>query len=101
MVRKMDKAVVRVTLVRREADGSRVAVPVYDEMKAALALPRKKQTGLYKVMEKRTRKSTGRGVRLLDTYLALHEASNRRKKNGWARDYFKNSRKAVRKTFFD
>lgn len=99
-MRKLDKAVARVTVIRKEADGRRVAVPVYDEMQALLASPRKKQTGLLKRMEKRTRKSTTKSVRLLDTYLALHERSNHKKKNGWARDYLKNSMKAVRKVYF-
>jgi len=97
IVRKI-KDVQRVTVVKRESDGTRVATPVYDEMAVTLMRPRKKQTGVYKVAEKRQRKGIRRAIRALDCYIALHEASNRKKKNGWARDYFKNSMKAVRKS---
>ena len=101
VVRKLDKNVLRVTVVKREADGTRVAMPVYDEMAMTLMQPRKKQTGVAKVAEKRQRKGIRRAIRALDCYLALHERSNRKKKNGWARDYFKNSMKAVRKSADD
>lgn len=98
LIRKMNKDVQRVTVVKREADGTRIATPVYDEVAMTLMRPRKKQTGVYKVAEKRQRKGIRRAIRALDCYLTLHEASNRKKKNGWARDYFRNSMKAVRRS---
>lgn len=98
-IQSIDKSVVRITILRKGADGTRTPLPVYDEDQALLDQPRKKQTGMYKVMEKRTRKSARKAVRLIDSYLALHEASNHRRKNGWARDFMKNSRKAARRTF--
>lgn len=101
MIRRMDKNVMRVTVVKREADGTRVSMPVYDEMAMTLLQPRKKQTGVFKMAEKRQRRGIRRAVRALDCYLALHERSNRKKKNGWARDYFKNSMKAVRRSADD
>lgn len=101
VLERMDKKVLRVTLVKREADGTRIAVPVYDEFAQVLIRPRKKQTGVYKWGEKRVRRGARRGRRLIDYYLALHERSNRRKKNGWARDYFKNTFKAARRAAED
>lgn len=100
-IHSIDKSVVRVTVLRKGADGTRTAVPVYDEGQAVLDQPRKKQTGMYKVLEKRTRKSGHKAIRLIDTYLALHEQSNHRRKNGWARDMRKNAAKAIRRTFND
>src|SRR3954468_10663671 len=101
ILQKLDKKVLRVTVVKREADGTRIAIPVYDEMATTLMQPRKKQTGVYKYAEKKTRRGARRGIRLIDYYLALHERSNRKKKNGWARDYFKNTFKAARKSAED
>ena len=96
-----DNKVVRVTVLKKNTDGSRLVVPVYDELTASLALPNKKQTGLYKVAGKKARKGAIRGIRMLEIYLALHERSNKKKKNGWARDVLKNSVKAVRKSSND
>jgi len=97
VLERMDKKVLRVTLVKRESDGTRVAVPVYDEMAQELMRPRKKQTGLWKWGDKKARRAARKERRMIDYYLALHERSNRRKKNGWARDYLKNTMKAVRR----
>jgi len=97
ILQKLDKKVLRVTLVKREADGTRISVPVYDEIATTLLEPRKKQTGVFKFAEKKTRRGARRGLRMIDYYLALHERSNRKKKNGWAKDYFKNTFKAARK----
>lgn len=93
--------VTRVTVLKKNADGTRSVVPMFDELTATLALPIKKQTGPYKTVGKKTRKGALRGVRMLEIYLALHDRSNKKKKNGWARDVFKNSFKAVRKSSND
>lgn len=100
-IHTLDKSVRRITILRKGADGTRTAMPVYDEGQAVLDTPRKKQTGVYKMMEKRTRKGGQKAIRLIDTYLALHEQSNHRRKNGWARDMRKNASKAIRRTFND
>ncbi|CAN5135366.1 hypothetical protein BH11PSE11_BH11PSE11_05070 [soil metagenome] len=97
----VDNKVTRVTILKKNADGSRVIVPVYDELTTKLAQPNKKQTGAYKVLGKKTRKGALRGLRILEIYLALHERSNKKKKNGAARDLFKNSIKAMRKSSND
>ncbi len=59
---------------------------------------RKEQSRALRPLEKRTRKSAIRGIRLISAYLDLHERSNRKKKNGWARDYFRNIGKALRRS---
>lgn len=93
-----DNKVLRVTLLKKNSDGSRSTVPLFDDATATSDLPRKKQTGAYRVVEKKARKGAKRGIRMLEIYLALHERSNKKKKNGWAKDYFKNATKAVRKS---
>lgn len=88
----------RVTLLKTGAEGARSIVPLYDEAIETRDLPCKKQTRGYKRAGKKTRKVAARGIRMLDIYLTLHERSNKKKKNGWARDIFRNSIKAMRKS---
>lgn len=51
-----DNKVIRVTVLKKNTDGSRLVVPVYDELTASLALPNKKQTGVYKVAGKSSKR---------------------------------------------
>jgi hypothetical protein len=96
--RTLDEKVQRITMIKTNEKGSLVAVPVYDELTTVIARPVKKQTGIYKVAGKKARKGAVRGIRMFEIYLALHERSNRKKKNGWARDFMRNSVKAMRKS---
>ena len=59
---------------------------------------RKKQSGLLRPLEKIVRKKVKRHLKVVQRYLNLHERSNRKKKNGWARDYFRNASKARRRS---
>ena len=57
----------------------------------------KKQSRLLRPLEKIIRKGVKRNVRVMQRYLNLHERSNRKKRNGWMRDYIRNVSKARRK----
>lgn len=48
-------------------------------------------------MEKMLRNTAKRQARVASIYLALHDRSNRRRKNGWVKDLRENVVKAVRK----
>lgn len=58
---------------------------------------RKKQTGILKVVEKKIRKLARREHKALGHYLALHEQSNRKRRNGWARDIGRNLVRVIRR----
>lgn len=47
--------------------------------------------------EKALRKGARRQARVANLYLALHDRSNRRKKNGWMKDFGRNVVKAYRR----
>ncbi|MBX9593274.1 MAG: hypothetical protein K2X46_02835 [Roseomonas sp.] len=59
--------------------------------------PRKKQTGILKAVEKKIRKLARREQKALGQYLALHEQSNRKRRNGWARDIGRNLVRVIRR----
>lgn len=58
---------------------------------------RKKQSRFLRPLEKAIRKGVKRNVRVMQRYLNLHERSNRKKKNGWVRDYMRNASRAIRR----
>ncbi len=58
---------------------------------------RKKQTGVLKVIEKKIRKLARREQKALGHYLALHEQSNRKRRNGWAKDVGRNLVRVIRR----
>jgi hypothetical protein len=62
-----------------------------------LKKPRKKQSWLLRPLERQTRRRMSRNMKIMRRYLELHEQSNRKKKNGWVKDYFRNMVKARRR----
>lgn len=58
---------------------------------------RKKQTGILKTVEKKIRKLARREQKALGHYLALHEQSNRKQRNGWAKDIGRNMARVIRR----
>jgi hypothetical protein len=60
--------------------------------------PRKKQSKMLRPLERRIRRLARRESRALSMYLALHDRSNRKKRNGWIRDLGRNLRKVIRKS---
>lgn len=81
---------VKARIIRRDQHG----VLQIDEV---FGRRRKKQTGLLRPLEKIVRKKVKRNVQVMQRYLNLHERSNRKKKNGWVRDYIGNASKAIRR----
>lgn len=58
---------------------------------------KKKQSALLKPLEKRQRKMVKAMRSGSERYLAGHEKSNTKKKDGWLRDLGKNAQKAMRR----
>jgi hypothetical protein len=59
---------------------------------------KKKQSKALRPLEKSMRKIARRQVEIAAAYLLRHERSNRRKKNGWIRDFGANLRRAMRRS---
>ncbi|WP_156295695.1 hypothetical protein [Methylobacterium aquaticum] len=60
------------------------------------AAGRKKQSGLLRPIERGIRKLAVREAEIATTYLARHDASNRRKTNGWVKDLPRNISRSMR-----
>jgi len=58
---------------------------------------RKKLSKATKAAERRTRRWVRASMTAMQTYLDAHQKSNRKKKDGWLRDYSWNTGKATRK----
>ena len=58
---------------------------------------KKKVSKATRAAEKRTRRWVKASMTAMQTYLDEHQKSNRKKKDGWARDYSWNTSKAARK----
>lgn len=67
------------------------------QLKAKRSRKRKKQSKGLKFFEKLMRRGGRSGGSIYDQYLKRHKRSNRKKKNGWLKDFNKNSFNAMRK----
>ena len=68
-----------------------------DEKKRRRRRKKKKQSKLLSPWEKSVRRVAKSQVKASKTYLDRHERSNRKKKNGWIRDWNKNVSKSLSK----
>src|SRR4051812_27242209 len=91
---KLDKSVQRVTLVKTDAAGGTSTTLLYENTRG-----RKKQSTLLKPMERFTRRVMRAMADGAQTYINLHDQSNRKKRNGWGRDLVKNTTKAQRRAW--
>jgi hypothetical protein len=91
---KLDRSVQRVTLVKTDAAGATSTTLLYENTRR-----RKSQSALLRPMERFTRRAMRAMAAGVQTYITLHEQSNRKKRNGWGRDLLKNTRKAQRRVW--
>lgn len=82
-------SVERVIVLRGEGD----TMTLYKSSKKK----KKKQSTMLKPLEKAQRRMAKAMASGSQSYLDRHQASNRKKKNGWLRDLSKNQRKAMRR----
>jgi hypothetical protein len=80
---------ITVRVITRDSRGRRVVIGGDDRPK--------RTSKRLRPMEKALRKGAKRQARVADLYLALHDRSNRRKKNGWIKDFGRNVVKAYRR----
>ncbi len=88
-----DDGEIRVRILKRTGSGRLKATDwVADDNRK-----RKKSSRALRPMEKLLRRAARRRARLANIYLGLHDKSNRRKKNGWAKDFGRNVVKTYRR----
>ena len=87
----------RVVVLRSEDSYDGYADTIYGERRGKKRRKRKKQSKFLSPWEKTVRRLAKNQVKASNTYLDRHERSNRKKKNGWIRDYNKNFSKSLSK----
>jgi hypothetical protein len=87
-----DDRIKRIVVIRRDAEGRSLSRTLHGEEPTI-----KKQSRLLRPLEKRVRRLMRRRAKIAQLYLAKHEKSNARKRNGWARDLAGNLITAYRK----
>jgi hypothetical protein len=80
-IARVSSGVRRVTILQRDKSGDITAVTVYQRKPS-----KKKGTGLLKPVERLTRRVADAQSAAAKDYLARHERSNAKKKDGWAQD---------------
>ncbi len=86
---RLSRSVRRITVLHKDTSGSTVAVTVYKK-----ARKRKKGVKSLRPLERATRRLVKAQGRTADRYLKRHNKSNRKKKDGWIRDYAVNTARA-------
>ncbi|MFM7546310.1 MAG: hypothetical protein ACKO3I_07365 [Synechococcales cyanobacterium] len=87
----------RVVVLRSEDSYDGHVDTIFGREKKKRRKKRKKQSKFLSPLEKIVRRAAKNQVKASDSYLERHEKSNRKKRNGWIRDYNKNASKALSK----
>jgi hypothetical protein len=88
---RVSSSVRRITLLRKDAFGVVVPVPLYERSTS------KKGTRSVKFFERSARRVAKGQLKIAESYLSRHEKSNQKKKDGWLRDFNANVFKASQK----
>ena len=88
----LPKSVKRIVVLAKDAAGSTTALTLY-----AKARKKKKQTRILRPLETAARRVADAAGVYADSYADRHRASNRKKRDGWARDLNDNMMRATRK----
>lgn len=89
---RLSSSVRRVTVLRKEGSGTAIAVTVYKKVRK-----RKKGVKSLRPLERATRRLVKAQERTAERYLRGHNKSNRKRKDGWIRDYVVNTARANNK----
>jgi len=81
---RLEKGVKRVTVIASPASNTRS--PVESVIVVRVEKNRKRQSKSLRGLEKLARRGAAATAGYADTYLAHHDRSNRRKRNGWLRE---------------
>jgi hypothetical protein len=91
------KGVKRVVIPKSAQAAQLAAGGALVQIKGKKSRKRKKQSKSTKLLEKIARRGMVSGGSVFDQYLKRHKRSNRKKKDGWLKDFSKNSFAAMRK----
>jgi hypothetical protein len=83
---RLSGSINRITVLRKDPSGFTIPVVVYKR-----ASKGKKGSRTFKAAEKATRRMAKAQRRTAADYIARHDKSNRKKKDGWVRDWLVNS----------
>jgi hypothetical protein len=89
---RLSGSINRITVMRKDPTGFTVPVVVYKRGKKS-----KKGSRTFKSAEKATRRMAKAQRKTAADYLQRHAKSNRKKKDGWVRDWFVNTVRADNK----
>jgi hypothetical protein len=89
---KLSKIIKRITVLQAQPSGDLVPTAVYKAKRK-----RRKISKNMRPLERLTRRSLKASESYINTYLERHERSNRKRRNGWLRDYQDNTFKAQKK----
>ncbi len=96
----LDRSVTSITVLKSDEDfGGRPETLHGKSAKSKKRKKRKKQSKYLSPYEKYVRKVAKRQEEATHTYVERHKRSNRKKKNGWLKDFAKNYSKSVSKLF--
>jgi hypothetical protein len=89
---RLSRSVRRITILERDANGDVTPSVVFKRDRG-----RKKSSAAIRPFERVVRAYADSGEALTRTYLRRHKKSNRKRRDGWLRDYLLNATKAGRK----
>jgi Family of unknown function (DUF6312) len=91
---EFDGSIQRVTLVKTDVAGGTNTTLLYENTRK-----KKSQSRLLRPMERFTRRVMQAMADGAQTYITLHDQSNRKKRNGWGSDLLKNTKRAQRRVW--
>lgn len=92
---KLPKSIKRITILKTDSVGNTASGGMVIKKKRK----RKKQSkGLVRIWERSTRRSAKSNKSFADNYLSRHRRSNKKRRDGWLRDYSYNTMRAGRKS---
>jgi hypothetical protein len=89
---RMSRSVRRITVLQKDASGTVTPVTAYQAVKT-----KKKSTRLLRPIETAVRRWAQATQESANSYVARHQESNQKKRDGWIRDLNVNAVKATRK----
>lgn len=89
---RVSSSIRRITVLQRDASGDLKPVTVYQR-----GTSKKKGTRAFRYIERIARRVAEAQTKGADRYLSRHDRSNRKKKDGWVRDFNVNAMRASQK----
>jgi hypothetical protein len=89
---RVSPSVRRITILQRDGNGHTVPVVMYERKSK-----KKRGSGVFRPIERATRRVVDAQRRAAESYLSRHDRSNEKRKDGWIRDFPINTVRAMRR----